>query len=178
MPKETSPAHPAPRRHTTYMNSPIGWIRLEATDTAICRAEWVAAPEEENPEAPTPLLQEAVRQLTAYFAGELTTFDLPLSPEGTPFQQRVWQELRRIPYGEQISYAELARRTGNPNASRAVGSANGKNPIFILIPCHRVIQSGGHIGGYAYGSAMKAFLLKLEMQKSDARQPDSRKFFR
>lgn len=154
-------------RHTVYIDSPIGHIRLEATDTAICRAEWVANPEEGSEEAPTPLLKEAVRQLKAYFAGERTTFDLPLMPEGTPFQQRVWQELRKIPYGARISYGELALRTGNPKACRAVGSANGKNPIFILIPCHRVVQSGGSIGGYAYGSGMKAFLLELEARQDD-----------
>lgn len=156
-------------RYTVYTNSPIGRIRIEATDTAICRAEWIANPEEGSEEAPTPLLEEAVRQLKAYFAGERTTFDLPLMPEGTPFQQRVWQELQKIPYGARISYGELARRTGNPQACRAVGSANGKNPIFILIPCHRVIQSGGAIGGYAYGGGMKAFLLELEARSDKTR---------
>lgn len=156
-------------RYAVYTDSPIGRIRLEATETAICRAEWVANPEEGSEEAPTPLLEEAVRQLKAYFAGERTTFDLPLLPEGTPFQQRVWQELRKIPYGARISYGELARRTGNPKACRAVGSANGKNPIFILIPCHRVVQSGGAIGGYAYGGGIKAFLLELEARGDKSR---------
>lgn len=162
MKQENFPTQASSRRYTAYMDSPIGRIRLEATDTAICRAEWVAAAETGNQAAPTPLLEEAIRQLKAYFAGERTTFELPLKPEGTPFQQRVWQELLQIPYGRQISYGELARRTGNPKACRAVGSANGKNPIFILIPCHRVIQAGGRIGGYAYGTCMKAFLLQLE----------------
>ena len=162
MKQENFPTQASPQRYTAYMDSPIGRIRLEATDTAICRTEWVAAAETGNQAAPTPLLEEAIRQLKAYFAGERTTFELPLKPEGTPFQQRVWQELLQIPYGRQISYGELARRTGNPKACRAVGSANGKNPIFILIPCHRVVQAGGRIGGYAYGTCMKAFLLQLE----------------
>lgn len=154
--KATSPAY------TTFMDSPIGRIRLEATDTALRRVTWVPDTEETAPFAPTPLLEEAVRQLEAYFRGERTVFDLPLAPEGTLFQQRVWEELQRIPYGHRISYAELARRTGNSKACRAVGSANGKNPIFIIIPCHRVIQSGGQVGGYAFGSRMKTFLLEWE----------------
>lgn len=144
------------------MDSPIGHIRLEATDTALSRVAWIPDTEVIAPSAPTPLLQEAVRQLEAYFLGERTAFDLPLAPEGTSFQQRVWEELQKIPYGDRISYAELARRTGHPKACRAVGSANGKNPIFIIIPCHRVIQSGGQVGGYAFGSQMKTFLLEWE----------------
>ena len=92
-------------------------------------------------------LRDTIRQLRAYFAGELTTFDLPLVPEGTPFQLKVWERLCEIPYGETISYGELARRMGNPNAARAVGLANGANPIPIVIPCHRVIAKRG-LGGF------------------------------
>ncbi|MFN0086959.1 MAG: methylated-DNA--[protein]-cysteine S-methyltransferase [Blastocatellia bacterium] len=102
------------------------------------------------------------RQLAAYFAGELTEFDLPLAPHGTPFQLRVWEELRRIPYGVTMSYGELARTIGNPNASRAVGAANGKNPISIVIPCHRVIGSNSDLTGYAGGIEAKKLLLDLE----------------
>jgi methylated-DNA-[protein]-cysteine S-methyltransferase len=106
--------------------------------------------------------REVRSQLEAYFEGELSEFDVPLSLTGTPFQRRVWEELRRIPYGTTISYGELARRVGNPAASRAVGSANGKNPISIIVPCHRVIASGGGLGGFGGGLDRKEWLLSLE----------------
>jgi methylated-DNA-[protein]-cysteine S-methyltransferase len=106
---------------------------------------------------------QAVReQLASYFEGKLRDFDLPLWMDGTPFQQRVWQGLREIPYGETISYAELARRIGHPGASRAVGSANGRNPISIVVPCHRVIAADGTLGGYGGGLERKDFLLQHE----------------
>lgn len=104
------------------------------------------------------------RQLEAYFEGELFKFDIPLSLTGTPFQRRVWEELRQIPYGTTISYAELARRVGNPAASRAVGSANGKNPISIIVPCHRVIASDGGLGGFGGGLDRKEWLLDHEVE--------------
>ena len=110
-----------------------------------------------------PLLQEAVAQLAAYFARELKEFDLPLRPDGTPFQQRVWEQLRLVPYGETTSYGEIARRLGmNPGASRAVGAANGRNPIAIVIPCHRVVGTNGLLSGYAGGVERKQALLDLE----------------
>jgi methylated-DNA-[protein]-cysteine S-methyltransferase len=118
-------------------------------------------------ENPRPLA-EAVRQLRAYFDGTLRRFDLPLAPEGTPFQQRVWRELCGIPYGETISYGELAQRIGNPNASRAVGLANGSNPISIVIPCHRVIGTSGKLTGYGGGLKNKEWLLTLEKRGSAA----------
>jgi methylated-DNA-[protein]-cysteine S-methyltransferase len=105
---------------------------------------------------------EAVAQLRQYFAGRLTEFDLPLAPQGTQFQLAVWRELRRIPYGETVSYGELARRIGNPKASRAVGSANGANQIPIVIPCHRVLAAGGQLGGFGGGLPIKEALLNLE----------------
>jgi len=105
----------------------------------------------------------AVRdQLDEYFAGERTGFDVPLAPRGTAFQLRVWEELRRIPYGETISYGELARRIGRPTAVRAVGASNGRNPISILVPCHRVIGADGSLTGYGGGLDRKRFLLELE----------------
>jgi methylated-DNA-[protein]-cysteine S-methyltransferase len=110
-------------------------------------------------------LRETLRQLRAYFAGKLQKFDLPLAPEGTPFQLKVWKELCEIPYGETISYGELARRIGNPNASRAVGLANGANPIPIVIPCHRVIGSNGKLTGYGGGLPIKEKLLALEQSQ-------------
>ena len=107
-------------------------------------------------------LAPAIGQLEAYFRGELRQFDLPIAPRGTPFQLRVWAELLRIPYGATISYGELARRLGDPKLTRAVGAANGANPIAIVIPCHRVIGADGSLTGYAGGLARKADLLRLE----------------
>jgi methylated-DNA-[protein]-cysteine S-methyltransferase len=108
------------------------------------------------------LLEPARRQLTEYFAGERRDFELPLRPEGAPFQLRVWDKLKAIPYGETVSYGEIARELGNPTASRAVGAANGRNPIAIIVPCHRVIGSTGSLTGYAGGLECKRALLDLE----------------
>lgn len=113
-------------------------------------------------EAETPLLQRAFDQLERYLAGELTEFSLPLMPAGTPFMQRVWQELRRVPYGLTASYRDIAAAVGNPRAVRAVGMANSKNPIPIFIPCHRIIGSSGKLVGYRGGLELKQRLLELE----------------
>jgi len=110
----------------------------------------------------TPLLQEVRRQLNAYFAGKLKVFDIPYSLEGTPFQQKVWRALCDIPYGTCITYGELAKRIGDPKACRAVGMANGRNPLPILVPCHRVIGSGGRLTGYTGGLDIKIKLLQIE----------------
>ena len=113
--------------------------------------------------ADTPLLQEAKRQLDAYFAGKLRQFDLPLAPLGTSFQTLIWQTLTaEVPYGQTITYGELAKRAGNPAASRAVGMANHRNPLPIFIPCHRVIGAGGKLVGYGGGLPLKQSLLNLE----------------
>lgn len=117
---------------------------------------------------------DAADQLRAYFAGELTDFDLPIATGGAPFQQRVWADLRKIPYGSTISYGELARRIGNPKASRAVGSANGDNPISIIIPCHRVIGSNGKLTGYGGGIERKKFLLEFEAEVLAKRSRDAK----
>jgi methylated-DNA-[protein]-cysteine S-methyltransferase len=105
---------------------------------------------------------EVRRQLSEYFDGERTTFDVPLAMAGTPFQRRVWSALREIPYGETTSYGELAGRLGRPSASRAVGLANGRNPIAVIVPCHRVIGSDGNLTGYGGGLERKRLLLDLE----------------
>lgn len=107
-------------------------------------------------------LREATSQLRAYFAGELREFDLPLAPHGTPFQQAVWAALREIPYGHTISYAELAAAVGRPRSARAVGAANGRNPIAVVVPCHRVIGASGALTGYGGGLDRKRLLLDLE----------------
>lgn len=121
-----------------------------------------ARPERGWVESATGPVAQTVEQLHEYFAGRRREFDLPLAVEGTEFQQTVWRALQEIPYGETISYGELARRVGNPKASRAAGSANGKNRIPIVIPCHRVIAAGGKLGGFGGGLSVKEALLKLE----------------
>lgn len=107
-------------------------------------------------------VREAARELEAYLAGRRTSFELPLAPRGTPFQLRVWAELQKVPYGETISYGDLAKRIGQPTASRAVGAANGANPIPILIPCHRAVGADGSMTGFGGGIALKRKLLALE----------------
>jgi methylated-DNA-[protein]-cysteine S-methyltransferase len=153
----------------TRIDSPLGPLLLVADEAGLRQIHFVngrrpAKPEPEWQEDAT-LLQETIRQLRAYFAGDLETFDLPLAPEGTPFQRNVWKLLCDIPYGETISYGELARRIGNPKASRAVGLANGSNPIPIIIPCHRVIGSNGKLTGYGGGLPIKEKLLALERRQ-------------
>ncbi len=139
----------------SYLESPIGRLLLVADQTGLRQ---IVFPSEDGTAQPSAAwiesagaLQEPVRQLRAYFSGELENFTVALSPQGTPFQQRVWSELLNIPYGGTVSYGELARRIGNPKASRAVGLANGSNPIPIIIPCHRVIGSNGKLTGYGGG---------------------------
>ncbi len=105
---------------------------------------------------------DTIRQLTAYFAGKLTQFDLPADGDGTPFQQSVWQALRDVPYGQTCSYGDIAQAIGKPKASRAVGMANGRNPISIIVPCHRIIGGNGSLVGYGGGLERKSTLLKLE----------------
>jgi methylated-DNA-[protein]-cysteine S-methyltransferase len=151
------------------IESPVGPLLLVADESGLRRLEFVNG---RKPIQPYPRwhedaqsLREAIRQLRAYFAGELETFDIPLAPEGTPFQQTVWKHLCDIPYGETISYGELARRVGNPNASRAVGLANGSNPIAIVVPCHRVIGSNGKLTAYGGGLPIKEKLLALERRQ-------------
>ena len=109
-----------------------------------------------------PIFQQAAQELAAYFAGQLQVFTLPLAPQGTAFQQAAWQALLQIPFGQTISYGQQATRMGKPQAMRAVGSANGKNPIAIIIPCHRVLGANGALTGYSGGMEHKVFLLQLE----------------
>ena len=152
----------------TVIESPVGDLRLVETNGAISQIEF--EPFRDHDGRPrgvrddaNPLLVEAARQLRAYFARDLKEFDLPLAPVGTDFQQQVWKQLCEIGYGETSSYGELAHRLGKSNAaSRAVGLANGRNPIPIVIPCHRVIGSNGTLTGYAGGLDRKQKLLELE----------------
>jgi methylated-DNA-[protein]-cysteine S-methyltransferase len=154
----------------SYLDSPIGTLLIAGDDVAI---HFISFPRNGKAEKPRPEWREsargpvgeAIRQLREYFAGARTDFDLPLAPEGTEFQRSVWRRLQEIPYGETISYGELARRIGNPQASRAVGSANGSNPIPIVIPCHRVIGSNGKLTGFGGGLPVKEALLGLEAKQ-------------
>lgn len=113
-------------------------------------------------------LRDCAAQLAEYFAGERGRFDLPLAPRGTPFQQRVWREIAKVPYGATITYAELAARAGSPGSARAAGAATGRNPLAIVVPCHRVVGRGGSLTGYAGGLARKERLLGLEGALEDA----------
>ena len=153
----------------TRMESPVGPLLLVADDSGLRRIEFVNGrkPVQAHPQwhDDAEQFRETIRHLRAYFAGELETFDLALAPEGTPFQLAVWNRLCEIPYGGTISYGELARRLGKPNASRAVGLANGANPIPIVIPCHRVIGSNGKLTGYGGGLPIKEKLLALERRQ-------------
>lgn len=116
------------------------------------------------------MLARAAAQLAAYFAGERRDFDLPLAPQGTPFQQRVWDALLAIPYGAVRSYGDVARAIGRPAASRAVGAANGRNPIAIIVPCHRVIGASGQLTGYGGGLPTKRWLLEHEQRHASGQQ--------
>jgi methylated-DNA-[protein]-cysteine S-methyltransferase len=152
--------------HYSYLTSPLGLILIAGDTTGLrlinfqrntnlpqAASDWV-----EDRQS----LRDAIDQLEAYFAGTLRTFTLQLAPRGTPFQQAVWQMLQAIPYGQTTSYGALARQLGKPQASRAVGAANGRNPLAIVIPCHRVIGSTGKLTGYAGGLQTKEALLAFE----------------
>lgn len=148
-----------------WRESPIGPLGVGEEDGAITLILFAGQqPPEGYREGGTPLLEEAWAQLERYFAGELRQFSLPLAPAGTPFQQAVWRALEEIPYGETRSYGEIAGQVGRPKASRAVGAANHRNPIPIVIPCHRVIGAGGTLTGYGGGLDRKRLLLDLERQ--------------
>ncbi len=150
------------------MASPVGTLKLVANDTALVAVLW----ENENPkrlrlaelieQVNHPILLETQKQLNEYFAGKRQQFDLPLDFEGTEFQQKVWQALLTIPFGQTRSYRDIAQQVGNVKAVRAVGAANGKNPISIIAPCHRVVGENGKLIGFAGGLDNKEILLKLE----------------
>jgi methylated-DNA-[protein]-cysteine S-methyltransferase len=155
-----------------YMDSPVGALKLVAHDQALVAVMWdnedhkrvrLAELVEDRQH---PMLHKVKQQLEEYFAGQRQQFDLPLDFQGTAFQQQVWQALLNIPYGETRSYKEIAVQLGNEKAVRAVGAANGKNPISIIAPCHRVIGSSGALVGFAGGLDKKQILLSLEQNKA------------
>ncbi|WP_428775024.1 methylated-DNA--[protein]-cysteine S-methyltransferase [Vibrio sp.] len=149
-----------------YYQSPLGTMTLQANQQGLLGA-WFATQTTQpdqlgNSDDQHPVLRQAVCQLEEYFAGQRQQFDLPLAASGTEFQKQVWRALTEIPYGETFSYQQLAEAIGNPKAVRAVGLANGKNPISIIVPCHRVIGKNGRLTGYAGGVERKAALLAIE----------------
>ena len=153
------------QRHTpatnfAYYESPIGLVELGATTAALTALYFVEAPRHET--VVTPLLQQAAEELDGYFAGTVRAFTLPLHFQGTPFQQQVWQQLLTVPYGATTSYQAIANALGNPRAVRAVGAANGQNPLSIIAPCHRIIGSDGNLTGYGGGLWRKEWLLRHE----------------
>lgn len=144
-----------------YIRTPLGVTKLEGDSTGLSAISVLNTNEPLTSMIPE-VLKDAVYQLGEYFKGERTTFDLPLNPKGTQFQQRVWTHLLDIPYGKTISYLELSKSLGNIKAIRAVAAANGKNPLWIVVPCHRVIGSDGSLTGYAGGLSRKKWLLDHE----------------
>ncbi|MDC5805819.1 methylated-DNA--[protein]-cysteine S-methyltransferase [Vibrio europaeus] len=154
--------------YTTYV-SPLGTITLQANEKGLLGVWFeiqTTQPEELGQLSKNdPILIKAIKQLDEYFSGDRREFDLPISAVGTKFQQQVWEALTTIPYGETWSYQDLANAIGNPKAVRAVGLANGKNPVSVIVPCHRVIGKNGKLTGYAGGVERKAKLLKLEQME-------------
>jgi len=154
------------------MNSPVGALKLVASEHGLAAVLWENDDPKRVPLQPLvedrnhPVLLETERQLNEYFAGKRTSFSLPLDFRGTDFQKAVWQALLTIPFGETRSYAQIAAQVGNPTAVRAVGAANGRNPISIIAPCHRVIGSSGKLTGFAGGLETKARLLELESKEA------------
>ncbi|MDR0905370.1 MAG: methylated-DNA--[protein]-cysteine S-methyltransferase [Oscillospiraceae bacterium] len=154
-------------KYVFFYDFPVGSLGIAEDDGAICRVFFAAENAPDGFEvAETPLIRSAAAQLAEYFDGKRRVFDLPLRPQGTQFQQSVWRALQAIPAGETRSYQEIAAAVGNPKASRAVGMANNRNPIVIIVPCHRVIGKNGALVGYGGGLRVKEHL--LEMEKSPA----------
>lgn len=151
--------------HSTRFHTALGWMKISADEDHITSVVFDDNDEMGllEPETENPLLLKCREQLQEYFEGKRHDFDLPLAPKGTGFQQEVWQNLMRIPYGHTISYLTLAQTLGDINATRAVANANGRNPLAIIVPCHRVIGSNGSLTGYAGGLWRKKWLLGHEM---------------
>ena len=156
------------------IESPVGKLKLVASSNALVAVLW----KRERPnrvkldtmtlDPQHPILLETERQLAEYFSGERIQFDLPLQPDGSEFQKKVWQALREIPFGQTRSYLDLAKALGSSKAARAIGAANGKNPLSIIVPCHRVVGADGSLTGFAGGVETKAALLALENRSTEA----------
>jgi methylated-DNA-[protein]-cysteine S-methyltransferase len=150
--------------HTGYYQSPLGTMQLEASESVLVSAKFLSdeISEKQNQSGGSEIIVKTIFQLTEYFAGNLKKFDLPLLFSGTDFQEQVWSEVLKIPYGETVTYGQLADRLGSRELVRAVGNANGNNPLGIIVPCHRVIGSQGELIGYAGGLWRKQWLLEHE----------------
>lgn len=155
-------------QHTKTIASPVGTLTLVATDHGLSAILWENDREDRVRLGPLrhapdhPILLQTERELAEYFAGARTAFSIPLDPAGTPFQKKVWQALRTIPFGQTRTYGDIARQLGHPTAYRAVGAANGRNPLSIVAPCHRVLGADGTLTGFAGGLPTKQYLLALE----------------
>ena len=153
-----------PKTHTAFLGSPIGWVKVRADESAVLSVDFVEAPEDTGtpPKDRPAVLAQALSELDEYFRGERTSFSLPLRLGGTPFQSRVWDRLLRVPYGRTTTYRALAEAVGNDRATRAVGGANHRNPVSIIVPCHRVVGADGSLTGYGGGLWRKEWLLRHE----------------
>ena len=148
--------------YSSFLDTPVGWLKIEANENYITSIKFLSPNTNENLKT-NDLIKQCEEELLAYFDGYLQHFNVPISFEkGTLFQQKVWNELKKIPYGKCVSYKDIAQKIQNPKAVRAVGGANNKNPLPIIVPCHRVIGVNKKLVGYAGGLERKEFLLKLE----------------
>lgn len=143
------------------LSTPVGMVKVTASEKGLVKVS-VMNKKGDQQKAHTVLLNDIVVQMKEYFAGHRRLFDVPLDREGTDFQKKVWKETAKIPYGKTVTYGDIAKKIGHPQAVRAVGTALGKNPVCIVIPCHRVLPKSGGIGSYAYGEPMKKWLLEHE----------------
>lgn len=155
-------------KHSTYYNSPLGWVYIESDGEALTAVRCLDSTEHKADALAelSTILQQTVQQLGEYFNGTRQEFDLPLAQKGTPFQQNVWKQLLLIPYGTTTSYLKLSKDLGDEKAIRAVGTANGRNQLWVIVPCHRVIGSDGSLIGYAGGLWRKQWLLEHEKKNS------------
>lgn len=154
--------------YAAIMNTALGSLLIKANDSAVTSIHFLKDSETVPELIDNHLIDQCIRELGEYFAGQRVSFDVPLAPKGTQFQKSVWMKLQEIPYGNTASYGEIARRVGNPKAARAIGLANNRNPIPIIIPCHRVLGSNGSLTGYAGGIENKSYLLALEGKATEA----------
>lgn len=152
--------------YTSYFKSPVGWLNITTSDNALMSIEFLKQKPNKKAESKNlpAIMKKTKTQLEEFFAGKRKIFDLKLQMEGTDFQKKVWNALRKVPYGKTLSYKDIAEKVGSHKAYRAVGLANNKNPISLVVPCHRIVGSNGKMVGYAAGVAKKAWLLDFEKQ--------------